>query len=84
MTIMHERYRPQADTGSDMLSHKGEEGGIILAGQLEVTVGGQSRVLGPETRTISPARCLIGSAMSAISLAKSSAPVRRRPSNLHY
>lgn len=47
MTIMHERYRPNADTGSDMLSHKGEEGGIVIAGQLELTVGGQSRVLGP-------------------------------------
>jgi transcriptional regulator with XRE-family HTH domain len=47
MTIMHERYRPDADTGSDMLSHKGEEGGIILTGRIELTVGGQSRVLGP-------------------------------------
>ena len=47
MTIMHERYRPNADTGSDMLSHKGEEGGIILTGRMELTVGGQSRVLGP-------------------------------------
>ena len=47
MTIMHERYRPKADTGSDMLSHKGEEGGIILTGRIELTVGGQSRVLGP-------------------------------------
>jgi transcriptional regulator with XRE-family HTH domain len=47
MTIMHERYRPGADTGEDMLSHKGEEGGIILSGKVELTVGGQSRVLGP-------------------------------------
>lgn len=47
MTIMHERYRPGADTGSDMLSHKGEEGGIVLSGRMELTVGGQSRVLGP-------------------------------------
>jgi len=47
MSIMQERYRPGADTGEDMLSHKGEEGGIVLSGQLEVTVGGQSRVLGP-------------------------------------
>ncbi len=47
MTIMHERYRPKADTGGDMLSHKGEEGGIILTGNIELTVGGQSRVLGP-------------------------------------
>jgi transcriptional regulator with XRE-family HTH domain len=47
MTIMHERYRPKADTGSDMLSHKGEEGGIVVAGRVELTVGAQSRVLGP-------------------------------------
>lgn len=47
MTIMYERYRPKADTGSDMLSHKGEEGGIVLQGHMELTVGGQSRVLGP-------------------------------------
>lgn len=46
MTIMHERYRPNADTGEDMLSHKGEEGGIVVAGAVELTVGGQSRVLG--------------------------------------
>lgn len=47
MTIMHERYRPGADTGEDMLSHKGEEGGIVLSGKIELTVGGQSRLLGP-------------------------------------
>jgi transcriptional regulator with XRE-family HTH domain len=47
MTIMHERYRAKADTGSDMLSHKGEEGGIVIAGRIELTVGAQSRVLGP-------------------------------------
>jgi len=47
MTIMHERYRPKADTGADMLSHKGEEGGIVIAGRVELTVGAQSRVLGP-------------------------------------
>jgi transcriptional regulator with XRE-family HTH domain len=47
MTIMHERYRPKADTGTDMISHKGEEGGIVIAGRIELTVGGQSRVLSP-------------------------------------
>lgn len=45
MTIMHERYRPKADTGADMLSHKGEEGGVIVSGRIELTVGGQSRIL---------------------------------------
>lgn len=47
MAILHERYRPGADTGSDMLSHKGEEGGVVISGQIELTVGGQTRVLGP-------------------------------------
>jgi transcriptional regulator with XRE-family HTH domain len=47
MAIMHERYRPGADTGSDMLSHKGEEGGVVISGQIELTVGGQTRVLSP-------------------------------------
>jgi transcriptional regulator with XRE-family HTH domain len=46
MTIMHERYRSKADTGADMLSHKGEEGGIVISGRIELTIGGQSRVLG--------------------------------------
>jgi mannose-6-phosphate isomerase-like protein (cupin superfamily) len=45
MTIMHERYRPKADTGEDMLSHKGEEGGVVIAGAIELTVGGQVRIL---------------------------------------
>lgn len=47
MAIMHERYRPGAGTGDEMLSHKGEEGGVVLSGKVELTVGGQSRVLGP-------------------------------------
>jgi transcriptional regulator with XRE-family HTH domain len=47
MSILHERYRPKADTGAEMLSHKGEEGGVIVSGRIELTVGGQTRVLGP-------------------------------------
>jgi mannose-6-phosphate isomerase-like protein (cupin superfamily) len=30
-----------------MLSHKGEEGGVVVSGTVELTVGGQSRILGP-------------------------------------
>jgi mannose-6-phosphate isomerase-like protein (cupin superfamily) len=45
MTIMHERYRCGADTGEDMLAHKGEEGGIVVSGKIELTVGGQTRLL---------------------------------------
>jgi transcriptional regulator with XRE-family HTH domain len=47
MAILHEVYEPGADTGSEMLSHAGEEGGIVVAGRVEVTIAGQTRVLGP-------------------------------------
>jgi mannose-6-phosphate isomerase-like protein (cupin superfamily) len=30
-----------------MLRHDGEEGGVVVRGQIELTVGGESRVLGP-------------------------------------
>lgn len=45
--LMHERYQPGADTGAQMLSHEAEEGGVVIRGRLEVTVGDQVRVLGP-------------------------------------
>jgi len=45
LQIMHERYRPGADTGRSPLSHDAEEGGIVLQGRLEVTVGEQVQVL---------------------------------------
>ncbi len=47
MSILHERYAPGADTGEDMLSHRGEEGGIVCQGEIELTIGSQSRILGP-------------------------------------
>lgn len=47
LQIIVERYAAGADTGRIPLSHEGEEGGVILAGRLEVTVGEQKRVLGP-------------------------------------
>lgn len=45
--ILHEIYEPGGDTGAEMLTHRGEEGGIVLEGEVELTVGDQSRVLGP-------------------------------------
>lgn len=45
LQILHERYEVGADTGEDMLSHRSQEGGIVLSGTLEVTVGGEVRVL---------------------------------------
>jgi transcriptional regulator with XRE-family HTH domain len=46
MSILHERYAPNAETGEEMLTHAGEEGGVIVKGKIELTVGGESRVLG--------------------------------------
>jgi transcriptional regulator with XRE-family HTH domain len=47
LQMLMERYEPGADTGQIPLTHKGEEGGIVLAGRLEVTVDEERRVLGP-------------------------------------
>jgi transcriptional regulator with XRE-family HTH domain len=46
MAIMHESYAAGADTGEEMLSHKGEEGGVVVRGRIELTVAGNSRILG--------------------------------------
>lgn len=47
MCILREVMPAGTDTGETMLRHDGEEGGVIIAGQIEVTVGDQVRVLGP-------------------------------------
>ena len=47
LTVLHERYAPGAATGEEMLSHRGEESGVVVKGRIEITVGGNSRVLGP-------------------------------------
>jgi mannose-6-phosphate isomerase-like protein (cupin superfamily) len=46
MSILSEVYEAGADTGEDLLSHSGEEGGIIVAGELELTVAGKTWTLG--------------------------------------
>jgi transcriptional regulator with XRE-family HTH domain len=45
MQVLHETYPPGGDTGEVLLSHDGEEAGIVVRGEIEVTVGGQSQVL---------------------------------------
>ena len=40
-----ETYPPGSDTGMDMLSHQGEEAGMLVEGRLELTVSGQVYVL---------------------------------------
>jgi transcriptional regulator with XRE-family HTH domain len=53
--VAAERYEPGAETGEQMLTHRGEEGGVVVRGSIEVTVGTETRVLGPGEAFISPA-----------------------------
>ncbi|MGE0025058.1 MAG: cupin domain-containing protein [Hyphomicrobium sp.] len=45
LQILHEVYAPGGDTGATMLTHRGEEGGLVISGEIELTVGPQRRVL---------------------------------------
>lgn len=45
LQLIHERLLPGADTGSEMLRHEAEEAGIVTRGELELTVGLQTRTL---------------------------------------
>ncbi len=47
MSILWETYEPGTDTGDDLLTHSGEEGGVIIDGEIELTVAGETHVLGP-------------------------------------
>ncbi|MEJ1096547.1 MULTISPECIES: cupin domain-containing protein [unclassified Pseudoxanthomonas] len=45
MCILREVMPPGTDTGDSMLEHDGEEGGVVVQGEVEVTVGDQVRIL---------------------------------------
>lgn len=45
LQLLHERLQPGADTGAAMLRHDGEEGGVVVRGEVELTVGMATRVL---------------------------------------
>jgi transcriptional regulator with XRE-family HTH domain len=45
LQVLLERYAPGADTGESLLRHEAEEAGVVVSGELEVTVGDQRRVL---------------------------------------
>lgn len=43
--MLHEHYPPGADTGSERYSHEAEEAGIVVEGEIEITVGDETRTL---------------------------------------
>jgi transcriptional regulator with XRE-family HTH domain len=45
LQVLHETYVGGGETGADLLTHDGEEAGIVVRGQIEITVGGQREVL---------------------------------------
>lgn len=45
--MLHERYAPGSDTGRELYSHDSEEAGIVVSGEIEITVGDKTAVLGP-------------------------------------
>ncbi|GHA91372.1 cupin domain-containing protein [Modicisalibacter luteus] len=47
LSFMIETYEAGADTGREMIAHRGEEAGVILEGEIEITIGADSRLLGP-------------------------------------
>jgi transcriptional regulator with XRE-family HTH domain len=47
MSILSEVYEADSDTGEDLLTHSGEEGGVVVEGELELTVAGKTWLLGP-------------------------------------
>lgn len=47
LQILYETYPPNSDTGPELLSHDGEEAGVVISGSIEVTVADQVSVLMP-------------------------------------
>jgi transcriptional regulator with XRE-family HTH domain len=45
MQILHERIQPGADTGPELFHHEAEEGGVVIRGAIELTVGAETRTL---------------------------------------
>ncbi len=74
LQLLHEVYEPGADTGEELYSHDGEEAGLVIEGELELTIDGAVELLRPgdaylfdsrkphRFRNAGPARCVIVSA----------------------
>lgn len=56
LQLLYERYAPGAATASEPYAHDGEEGGVVVAGRIEITVGNQTRVLDAGEGYLFPSR----------------------------
>lgn len=45
LSFLIETYPPGADTGREMIAHRGEEAGVVLEGCMEITIGAETRRL---------------------------------------
>lgn len=45
LMMLHETYDPGADTGARLYTHESEEAGIVIEGEIEITVGEEVMVL---------------------------------------
>tara|TARA_Y100001001_G_scaffold155117_1_gene170572 strand:- start:656 stop:1207 length:552 start_codon:yes stop_codon:yes gene_type:complete len=45
LSFLIETYPPGTDTGREMITHQGEEAGVVLEGEIEITIGAETRVL---------------------------------------
>jgi len=45
LRVLHETYPPGSGSGKNMISHEGEEAGIVTKGSIEITVGNEVRTL---------------------------------------
>lgn len=45
LSFMIETYPAGTDTGREMIVHQGEEAGFVLEGEIEITIGAETRVL---------------------------------------
>ncbi|MFK8079100.1 MAG: cupin domain-containing protein [Granulosicoccus sp.] len=43
--MLHETYEPGADTGQELYKHDSEEAGVVISGEIELTVAGETATL---------------------------------------
>ena len=56
LQVLLEHYEPNAETAQTPYGHSGDEGGVVIKGKLEVTVGGITRILEAGDAYLFPSR----------------------------